>query len=614
MTTTTAPRSARRRARACIAGTAGAILALTGLGVSPAHADDPVTLPPSPAVMIGQMSGASGTTDTAATWKVTGADLGIMWDNGQGQILTAFGDTFGNWTGPGGGGSDWRSNVLLRSSDKDLSDGMSFDSAVTGPNGEAAELIPSKKQNGVEMTTIPTAGISVGTRQYMAYMSVKEWGPAGQWWTNYSRIAYSDDNGATWNSTDGPTWENTATASTWDDPTGTQDPFQMVAFAKRDGYVYMFGTPNGRLGAVSVARVAQNDMLDKNAWRYWDGKAWSAGPDTIAAPIVAPMNSELSVQYNAYTGKWLMVTLDGKAEGTMLLRTADNPEGPWSEGQGIANAQDYPGLYGGFIHPWSSGPDLYIAMSQWDPYNVFLVRVQLAKDGTIINPNLIQNPSFERSSTMTAPWACTGPCGIDTNYSWAYAGDRQAWMRNNTGTLDVHQDVTVQPNTEYVFSGFVTTGGATGDGTFGVRQVGPGAQILGSAKFTDVKPYKRFQITFNSGSSTSVEAFVGSTVNGDRWVQIDDLGLVKADPNAGTQPTPTPSVTPTTPSPTASSTSAPSSSAPVAPSTSASTPGSPLPETGAPGAGPSPVAPLILGGLVIAGAVAVLVRRRRATH
>lgn len=483
--------------------------------------------PFSPAVVIGQMTGTSGTTDTATTWRVTGTDLGIMWDDGAGRVLTAFGDTFGDWGGPGGGGGDWRSNVLLRSSDRTLDDGMTFDSAVVDGTGKAKELIPSKKVSGTEMTTIPTAGISVGTRQYMAFMSVKQWGPPGQWDTNFSRIAYSDDDGETWNSTDGPTWQNTASG---------QHPFQMVAFEKHDGYVYMFGTPNGRLGAVHVARVPQSDMLDKGAWRYWTGSSWDAGDGTNAAAIVPAMNSELSVQFNAYTGKWLMVTLDGKDPGTMLLRTADDPTGPWTAGEAIATAADFPGLYGGYMHPWSDGANLYLSMSQWDPYNTFLIRVQLDKTGAIINPNLIQNSSFERSATMTAPWACTGNCGIDTNHTWAYAGDRQGWMRASSGTIDIHQAVAVEPHTDYVLSGFVVTGGAAAPGSIGVRQEGPGAVTLASSPFAQVKPYQRFVVPFNSGDSTSVEAFVGTTLAGDRWVQIDDIALVKALTQSGGSP------------------------------------------------------------------------------
>jgi hypothetical protein len=71
---------------------------------------------------------------------VKGTHLGIMWTDERGQILTAFGDTFGaGWTGFGSGSPvdpvkvDWRSNTLARSSDHDPAKGMSFDFVPAQP-------------------------------------------------------------------------------------------------------------------------------------------------------------------------------------------------------------------------------------------------------------------------------------------------------------------------------------------------------------------------------------------------------------------------------------------------------------------------------------------------
>lgn len=493
----------------------GALAPITAAAAAPA----PPPADHSPAVVVGKMTGPKSTSATDTTWKVTGTDLGIMWDNGQGEILTAFGDTFGDWAGPGGGGGDWRSNVLLRSSDTDLSDGMSFDSAVEDAPGHAAEIIPSLKINGQEMTTIPTAGIAVGSRQYLAFMSVKQWGAPGAWDTNFSRIAYSDDNGETWNSTDGPQWTNTADG---------QHPFQMVAFERHDGYVYMFGTPNGRFGAAHVARVPEAQMLDKAAYSYWNGSTWVLGDDTAAVAIVPPNVAELSVQYSDHTGGWLMTYLDENLD--LVLRTADSPEGPWSDRQRLASFADFPGLYGGYMHPWSEGGDLYFALSQWEPYNVYLLRAELDDNGTVVNPNLIQDPGFERAAdgSMPAPWACTGNCGIDINHAWAHGGTKQGWMRSNVGWIDVHQDVAVEPNTTYTFTGFVVTGGTPAEGSLGVRELGAGGATIGETTFETVGAYTRYSVTFHSGDRTQVQAFVGTHLNGDRWVQIDDLSLVKA--------------------------------------------------------------------------------------
>src|SRR5882724_1060112 len=72
-------------------------------------------------------------------------DLGILWDNGQGRLLVAFGDTYGvGWGGNGAGpprGSDWRCNVLASSSGRDLDSGLRLDSVVPRADGTAAQIL-----------------------------------------------------------------------------------------------------------------------------------------------------------------------------------------------------------------------------------------------------------------------------------------------------------------------------------------------------------------------------------------------------------------------------------------------------------------------------------------
>ncbi|MFI6480519.1 DUF4185 domain-containing protein [Nonomuraea sp. NPDC050663] len=467
----------------------------------------------SPAVVVSKMTGPDSVSSTAARWKVKATDLGIMWDNGAGEILAAFGDTFGDtWAPPGANGDDWRSQVLLRSRDRTLSDGMSFDSAATDAPGHAKELIPSRKIDGDEITVIPTAGVSVGSRQYLAYMSVRHWGPPGQWDTNHAGIAYSDDNGQNWTTAGTPRWDNPAGA----------DHFQMAAMVRRDGFVYLYGTPNGRNGAAYLARVPEDQILVKSAYRYWTGSAWQQGQDTLAVPIVPAPVAELSVQFNAYAGKWLMTYLMGE---DLVLRSAAAPTGPWSAPRVVASFADFPGLYGGFMHPWSSGPDLYLALSEWTPYNVYLIRIQLDRNAAIVNPNLVTDPSFERDQ---GAWTCTGNCGVD-NATWSFTADHNGFVRYNRGWHDLHQTVTVSPNTDYVLTGFLRTSANNDNGFFGVRN--PGGAPIREVNFRAVGSWTRFTVAFNSGNRSSVQVFAGIwTDNGDLWLQADDIAVVRAVP------------------------------------------------------------------------------------
>ena len=75
-------------------------------------------------------------------------------------------------------------------------------------------------------------------------------------------------------------------------------------------------------------------------------------------PIAIDPISEVSVQWNAYLGRWLMKYLD-EQRASVVLRSATALTGPWSGEQVVARGTDFPGLYGTFMHPWSSGPDLF---------------------------------------------------------------------------------------------------------------------------------------------------------------------------------------------------------------------------------------------------------------
>lgn len=339
------------------------------------------TAPRAEASPVAALTGTQSVNETEARYQVKGTDLGIMWTDERGQILTAFGDTFGTgWTGFGSGSPvdpaavDWRSNTLARSNDHNPARGMSF-GFVTDRPGHAKELLSSLKQDGVEITKIPTGGVNVGGRNYLAYMSVRKFTEPAHWITNYSGIAYSDDGGQTWKDDPGTHRPNTV---------GLDDKFQMIAYARRDGFVYAFGTPNGRFGDAHVARVPEQRLLDTSAYEYWTGSGWQPGSSAIAAPIVTGPVGELSVRYDSTLKSWEMMTITTwetgtveKVRGAIVVRLAPQPTGSWSAPIPVATYKEYPSLYGGFLHPDSKGSDIYFTMTQYDRYNVSLMHAQL---------------------------------------------------------------------------------------------------------------------------------------------------------------------------------------------------------------------------------------------
>ncbi|WP_163505509.1 DUF4185 domain-containing protein [Fodinicola acaciae] len=499
--------------RRILAAAAAGVLTVTLAAPAQAATD------PSLATLVAKLTGPGSINQTDTRYEFKATDLGIVWDNNRGQVLTAFGDSYGpGWTGPGAGVGDpatldWRCNALARSNDHDLADGMTFTDMVTDRPGHAKQLLPCRKDGndaGGEVTTIPTAGVSVGNRAYISYMSVRHWGQAGSWDTNYAGVAYSDDNGQTWTQPTTARWPNNANFT---------DPFQMNAYVHKDGYVYMFGTPSGRLGDVHLARVPENSVLTPAAYQYWTGTAWKTGSDTQAAPIVTGPAGELSVQYNTFTHSWLMMYLID-SRGLIILREAPEPTGPWSGARTIVKSSDYPALYGGFMHPWSSGPDLYFTMSQWNPYNVFLMHTKLSTDKS--PANLLTDPGFEgqTSNTTAIPWKGGG---VDRGAGLSHSGANNGFVRSSSGWNNLEQTVSVKPNTTYKLTGWIRTSANNTDGYFGARTTG--GTVVSEKKFGNLPGYTQLSVTVNSGSQTQLQVYGGLWANGDTWLQLDDVAL-----------------------------------------------------------------------------------------
>jgi hypothetical protein len=390
---------------------------------------------------IGWVTGANSLNDTVNRFGIAGTDVGVMWDNGitgdnpattiveQRQVLIAFGDTF---SGAGMTGT-WRMNTLFRSADPVLSDGLYVPNGIihdpgaysgspmTYPNF-SREIIGNYHYGiGPEVTMIPTAGISVpgagvngATRQYVNFMAVRSWDTPGRWTTNYSAIAFSDDNGQNWTVVPASSVRTAAAGrATVPYVSGNQN-FQQGAYVKPPagspeaaaGWVYSYGTPAGRGGTVYLSRVSQYQILDQTKYQYWNGSTWVANKPSAATPILSgttsagffgfgrtttyPTVSEMSVQYNPYLKQYVMLYAD--QNNNVVMRTSTTPQGTWSAPKTLATSTQYPGLYAPMIHPWSGTNQLkksdgtvedpqylYWNLSQWNEYNVALMRTDLSR-------------------------------------------------------------------------------------------------------------------------------------------------------------------------------------------------------------------------------------------
>ncbi|HWB71877.1 MAG TPA: DUF4185 domain-containing protein [Egibacteraceae bacterium] len=309
------------------------------------------------AEVVAQLTGPGSVNDTARRWDVHGTDLGHTFLH-RGALWMVFGDTFGARR------RHWRSNAMARVADPDPRHGLRFERMVSDATGRARELLGSRKVDHDEQTVIPTYGVSLGERMVLHYMSVRHFGRPGTWEVNHSGLAWSDDDGERWTVEPAARWPGTSN-------------FAQVAFVADGDDICALGIPAGRFGGAQLARVPAAALLDVGAWRYWDGQGWSADRARAATLVPAPVG-ELSLRWNRWCGRWLLLTLDER-RAAVVLRSAAALTGPWSDPQAVLSAREHPQLYAPYLTPLPDDePEVWFTLSLFGPYNVFLARAALA--------------------------------------------------------------------------------------------------------------------------------------------------------------------------------------------------------------------------------------------
>ncbi len=313
-------------------------------------------------------------------YDVCGTDLGIMWHMDGDRVGLFFGDTNGGGFAPqpggGGNGGNWRSNTLAFSEDTCLNDGLTISGWALDGEGEAREVCAGAKTGDLEHynTSIPTGAVRAAGADYIHYMNIYKWDmPDGRWLTNFSSLYSSHDGGESWQREESVTFN-------------TDSHFSQVAYAKRDGWVYMLGTRSGRGDDAYLARFREADILDMGKYRYWDGLEWTAGDENAAAPVFCKPVGETSLMYLEEQQRWIVTYLldhnfdpadKYNAHSLVYRESADLIN--WSEPHAITDSNEYPGLYCAYMHPLKSGGDkLWFLMSLWKPYNVFLMSADIS--------------------------------------------------------------------------------------------------------------------------------------------------------------------------------------------------------------------------------------------
>jgi hypothetical protein len=290
---------------------------------------------------------------------VPNTDLSIMGMTPDGRVFTIQGDTSAGIR-PGGGPEGkrlpdeegGRNNIIFWKMD------------------EHGKWVPDEVVKAPFQTdgasTIPTSTFNVGDTMYASVMDVDNWRD-NTWQTRSSQLWKSTDGGRTWTKA-GPVWQNTGT--------GHNQPFQVQSFAPSDdGYVYMYGTQDGRSNdGLHMARVPANAVEDPSQYQYWNGTSFDVNQDPNTSPpvVTAPAGysgiGEPSVHF--YEDKALLTFTD--KDGNVF--TSSSTDGVnWTKPQKVVTQL---GSYGVFQSPLSGGDSVDAALSLWNPYGTNLYQIQ----------------------------------------------------------------------------------------------------------------------------------------------------------------------------------------------------------------------------------------------
>lgn len=319
--------------------------------------------------------------DLTSAHGVGGTDLGIPFELPDGRMMLLYGDTFSGQNMQG----IWHSNFMAITSDTDLSDGLTFDELIHNednnqviPFAEGKHQADSQTDKNVEVTKIPTGGISIGNDVYIFYMSIRYWGVGGSWLVTYNQcVKATDDTYKTWEPVESLKWT--------DDELYYAGQIYPFYNPKDNEHIYFTSIPGGRNDGAVMFRVDKEDFENRDEYEYLTGNnTWTKGDEGMrqlnSNPhyILSPSVSEPSIIYSEYLDKFVYCTLKGTA---IALCLADDVTGPYDQVHNVCNASDYPGLYGGFLHEKftdTDGQRMYIQLSRWTPiYNTFVMEVVL---------------------------------------------------------------------------------------------------------------------------------------------------------------------------------------------------------------------------------------------
>ncbi len=316
-------------------------------------------------------------------YKLVATDLGVPFRH-KNRIYILFGDSFGARGG----------DAIAYTTDTTPEDGLDLNFVTDAEGIYKPIIIPGIRQDAFE---VPTEGVSIGNRMYI-YHTTDSSAAATM---GRSVLAVSED--------DGQTFKYLYDVS--------RQYFINVSTVEEGDRLMTFGSGTYRQSNVYLSYQPSAEINTRGSIRYFTGldnsgqPQWGPREQDARALFDQPCVGEFSVSHNRFIGKWIMLYNCGlpQARG-ILLRTADQPWGPWSNAQVLfdpwadngychfmhtipsfrqcdsVNDAGQENIWGGEYGPYqfedlAVGTDttttIYFTMSTWNPYTVVLMKATL---------------------------------------------------------------------------------------------------------------------------------------------------------------------------------------------------------------------------------------------
>jgi hypothetical protein len=323
-------------------------------------------------------------------------DLGIPFRHGD-RTFVLFGDTIGVHPG----------DAIAFTTDTTPEDGLELTFLTADDGTYLAITIPGISQRAFE---VPTEGTSFGGNMYV-YHTTDSLRDAHM---GRTVLAVSRDNGQTFEYLYDVSIHNFIQLAVVEVDSAEWEGLPQTAGSG----IVIFGAGEYRRTSVRLAYQPAERIEDRDSLRYFTGinnagqPAWSDDEKDARELFDHPCVGEMSVTYNRFIRRWIMLYNCAIEPNGITVRVADQPWGPWSTPQVLFNPQDDEG-YCNFIHrSWNvencdtlaregteydnggaygpyqfedlaigdeSQTTIYFTMSTWRPYTVVLMKATLGR-------------------------------------------------------------------------------------------------------------------------------------------------------------------------------------------------------------------------------------------